>query len=308
MVEISPCHGYSTNYILAALTHNQKGALHSYEIIEEVMGKPIVDTIYDNQLDWLETDRLTVHVGDATMADIPSPDFLFLDSAHEAWFASWYFTDLVPRAKLCMVHDIVIEQPSYGTLVPKGPFMGIRESVHVLRTLALNGIQAIAAADVHRLHGDTISGLVTTRNVGAPERSVVFCGHEQSQAAALCHAAVLTARMPASRSKWRPEYHQRSQRFCDDPQLPWYALVVVVGVFMGAGYRIEALRSEFPEFYRALDGHMEQELRTVADLVSVLEVGTQLGATDLVSRAISVASRSLPSPVVQFYSRLFSLR
>jgi len=34
VVEISPCHGYSTNYILAALTHNQKGALHSYEIVE----------------------------------------------------------------------------------------------------------------------------------------------------------------------------------------------------------------------------------------------------------------------------------
>jgi len=62
------------------------------------MGKPIVDTIRDNQMDWLETGRLTVHVGDATEADIPSPDFLFLDSAHEAWFASWYFTDLVPRA------------------------------------------------------------------------------------------------------------------------------------------------------------------------------------------------------------------
>jgi len=206
-----------------------------------------------------------------------------------------------------MVHDIVIEQPSYGTLVPKGPFMGIRESVHVLRTLALNGIQAISAADVHRIHGSAISGLVTPRNVGAPERSVVFSGHEQSQAAALCHAAVVTAHGCQHRAlNGDRSIVKDLKRFLDDPQLPWYALVVGGGVFAGAGYRIEALCYEFPEYCRALYGRMERELITVADLVSVLEVGTQLGATDLVSRAISVASRSLPSPVVQFYSRHYS--
>src|SRR5665213_553562 len=35
IAEISPCHGYSTNYILAALTRNNFGRVFSFEITKE---------------------------------------------------------------------------------------------------------------------------------------------------------------------------------------------------------------------------------------------------------------------------------
>lgn len=98
--EISPWHGWSTNYILAALTENDHGALHSFELIGQVNGDPIEQVIRRNQHPAWDQERLTVHVGDAraTTREIPgSIDFLLLDSCHDDWFADWYIENLFPR-------------------------------------------------------------------------------------------------------------------------------------------------------------------------------------------------------------------
>lgn len=109
--EISPDCGWSTNYLLAALTANQHGALHSYELEPYKHGRPTETVIRGNQHpDW-DQRRLTVHLGDArdTSHKVEGPiNFLLLDSCHEDWFAKWYVDELFPRVHgAIMLHDIV---------------------------------------------------------------------------------------------------------------------------------------------------------------------------------------------------------
>lgn len=111
--EISPFHGWSTNYLLAALTANGRGSLHSFELMTHVNGKPIDAVIRDNQSpDW-DQDRLVVHVGDATekVHEVPGPvDFVLLDSCHEGWFADWYIEELLPRVSgTVFLQDVAFE-------------------------------------------------------------------------------------------------------------------------------------------------------------------------------------------------------
>ena len=134
VVEISPCHGYSTNYILAALTHNKKGQLHSFEIQERVHGIAITDVIKQNLDCHIDKSRLKLHIGDATKAVIPECDFLFIDSCHQAYFASWYFSKLVSKPKLVFIHNILFFDRTHRTLVPKAAFMGIREQYYILES------------------------------------------------------------------------------------------------------------------------------------------------------------------------------
>lgn len=108
--EISPNAGWSTNYILAALTKNAHGALHTFELMESMNGHPMEKLIRGNQLDTNDQSRLKIYIGDAlkTTETVPGPiDFLLLDSCHDEWFAKWYVEKLLPRCKgLVMVQDI----------------------------------------------------------------------------------------------------------------------------------------------------------------------------------------------------------
>jgi predicted O-methyltransferase YrrM len=108
--EISPATGWSTNYILAALTDNGVGDLHSFEITETAGGRPIEEVIRGNLLPNLDQHRLSIHVGDATttVGDVQGPvDFVVLDSCHDAFFADWYLHQLLPRVHgVAFVQDI----------------------------------------------------------------------------------------------------------------------------------------------------------------------------------------------------------
>jgi predicted O-methyltransferase YrrM len=98
--EISPHAGWSTNYVLAALTANRKGTLHSFEILPEIKGVPTEQVIRRNQWHQWDQNRLVVHIGDARQAifDVNGPvNFLLLDSCHEDWFAKWYIEAVFPR-------------------------------------------------------------------------------------------------------------------------------------------------------------------------------------------------------------------
>lgn len=302
VVEISPCHGYSTNYILAALTHNGRGELHSYEIVEWVHGKPIEQVIRDNQLPWVDMQRLHIHVGDATKASIPAPDFLFIDSAHEAWFASWYFQQLVPRAKVCMVHDIVIDQLTRRTLVPKGPFMGIRESLHVLKTLALNGQPVMSVAAFGRTFDVVQKDRIHTRYPGGPERSVIFLGHDQKEAATRLHGTIAKFHSWQHRVIDGDRSVMKEVQAIADPAMPWFARLSAASLFSLGGYREEAMRAEFPDYHESLMRGLGTELVSVSDFVAALEVGTQLGSVDLVSGALAKARQCLPVSLIRFYA------
>jgi predicted O-methyltransferase YrrM len=103
VVEISPCGGWSTAWILHALKDNGLGMLHSYDLINEST---------KNVPPELSSGRWIFSLGDVTKAvdRIPqSIDYLFIDSDHSAQFAEWYIRNVFPRLKTgnpVSVHDV----------------------------------------------------------------------------------------------------------------------------------------------------------------------------------------------------------
>ena len=103
IVEIGTFHGWSTSWLLRALADNGTGRLHSYDIVDHVLG-----TIPGE----LAGDRWTFHRGDVRTASTlasPTIDYLFIDAAHTAHFARWYVGALlatVPSGTPVSVHDV----------------------------------------------------------------------------------------------------------------------------------------------------------------------------------------------------------
>ena len=178
VVEISPCHGYSTNYILAALRSNGRGVVHSYELAAEVDGVPTEDVIRRNLLDELPGDALQVIIGDARTQEIPAADVLLVDSAHEDHFAAWVFETLIANAGYVVHHDLVVAGKDHYE--PKGWRVGPRESSFVLEALRRSGRTFFsAAAGARHLQGHD-QHLVP--RFPATERAILYRGHEPSVA------------------------------------------------------------------------------------------------------------------------------
>ena len=108
--EVSPASGWSTNYILAALTDNAHGEVHSFEIEEHIRGLPAETAIRRNLVASADQSRLTLHIGDATETTgrvEGEIDLLLLDSSHEPAFAEWYTKHLLPRVQgAAVIQDI----------------------------------------------------------------------------------------------------------------------------------------------------------------------------------------------------------
>lgn len=108
--EISPDCGWSTNYLLAALTANKYGVLHSFELEQTKHGRPTEGLIRGNQHpDW-DQSQLILHLGNAvdTVPRVGDEiNFLLIDSCHEDWFARWYIEQVFPRTNgVAFVQDI----------------------------------------------------------------------------------------------------------------------------------------------------------------------------------------------------------
>lgn len=110
--EISPNAGFSTNYLLAAATRNGTGRMEGFEIIPEFFGIPVEQVIRSNLIDLCDGSRYHVNVGDARVT-VPerlrheSPDFTFIDSCHDDFFAEFYVKELLPRCrKIVFAQDI----------------------------------------------------------------------------------------------------------------------------------------------------------------------------------------------------------
>jgi predicted O-methyltransferase YrrM len=189
VVEISPNCGYSTNYILAALTHNNKGKLFSYEIQREVDGCPISDVIFHNIGESFDKSRLQLTVGDATQASLPPEyEFLFLDSNHESWFAAWYLNELVPTPEIVFVHDILISNKRAGYFFPKASQIGNIEQYYLLQALHLNQVRFFSVAGFcGYLSHDIRESIFDRFGKDYSDRSIVFMGHHQSIAASEMH-------------------------------------------------------------------------------------------------------------------------
>ena len=108
--EISPNAGWSTNYMLAALTKNNSGTLHSFDVLPHIFGTPTEQVIRGNQCSLCSQDRLQVHIGDARdrIGDVQGTvEFALMDSCHDRWFSEWYVEHVFPRVKgLIVIQDI----------------------------------------------------------------------------------------------------------------------------------------------------------------------------------------------------------
>jgi hypothetical protein len=303
VIEISPCHGYSTNYILAALTRNSSGRLKSFEIAEATHGRPTIDIIHDSLIEGLDRDRLEITIGDATKVPIPSCDFLFLDSCHEAWFAAWYFDQLVPRCRLCFIHDIVV---SLGDiLIPKAAWTGIRESYQVLHFLHTAHEKFGAAAQVEKALSPSARAGLTPRRA-YPERSIFFAGNPVRPAMSAIGAA--QAMLFEARKKLlfgdRNGVVDDIRKIAGVASCDSFSRLCAYALIADLGYRTSGMDLNLSDMLKDIDGIVAAGFPDIATFVAALELGTKLADHRIVSGAIR-AARGLDSPAVPYFSAHF---
>ncbi len=103
VVEISPCGGWSTTWILQSLKDNKRGILYSYDMIDRAP-RNIPRDLVDKNWEFFK--------GDITQKPNTIPegiDYLFMDSDHSGQFAQWYVETIFPRVKHgapVSVHDV----------------------------------------------------------------------------------------------------------------------------------------------------------------------------------------------------------
>lgn len=99
VVEISPCGGWSTSWILRALNDNEYGELFSYDLIDDST-KTITAEISKERWHFIQ--------GDVRKGKIPDKiDYQFLDSEHSKHFAQWYIENIFPKVNgVVSIHDV----------------------------------------------------------------------------------------------------------------------------------------------------------------------------------------------------------
>jgi predicted O-methyltransferase YrrM len=112
VVEFSPCHGYSSLWILNALEKNDKGTLFSFDLIKDSEKYIPID---------LKTRRIFVrgNVKENVHKFPYEIDYLFIDSDHSRGFAEWYIKNVFPLVRkniYVSVHD-VMKRKKNGSLV-----------------------------------------------------------------------------------------------------------------------------------------------------------------------------------------------
>lgn len=306
VVEISPCHGYSTNYILAALTANGKGKLHSYEICEKVNGIPIDKVIFSNLASSIDKSRLELIIGDATQAFIPIHDFLFIDSNHEIWFAAWYFSKIVNIPEIIFIHDILIRPKNIHYLLPKGFFLGIREQYYVLYSLYINGQFLFSVADfAHYINPELKAILPCRYDSDYTDRSIVFQGHIQNQLAMNIHnviqdihkskiKAIIGDRIFAMETI--KKYSQKYQ--------PLFLRILLDSLLPLLGYR----KKTFPEMFSEFE--IQSKSLTVSEVIAGFELALLSNNYELFKQLIrslrkSEINKKLSQYIIKYYTNIF---
>lgn len=135
VVEISPCGGWSSCWILNAMRQNGRGRLFSFDI---------VDDSTHNVPKELSEGRWSFFQGDikSNLDKLPPKiDYLFIDSDHSAEFAEWYIANILPKigkGTPVSVHDV------FHTADP-GSFDG--EGVVIIKWLENEGIKFFTASN-----------------------------------------------------------------------------------------------------------------------------------------------------------------
>jgi len=135
IVEISPCGGWSTTWLLSGLRDANRGHLYSYDLIDDALR-----TVPRS----LAAERWTFVKGDIRKREssIPTPiDYLFLDAEHSASFAGWYLETLLPILSADAI--VTIDDIFHPELERAGE---TGESKAVLSWLADHGLPYFTAA------------------------------------------------------------------------------------------------------------------------------------------------------------------
>tara|TARA_Y100000589_G_C27197333_1_gene647536 strand:+ start:2542 stop:3636 length:1095 start_codon:yes stop_codon:yes gene_type:complete len=120
--EISPDTGMSTNYILQAVSMNNKGKVIGFELEPYKHSNiPTLDVITLNQSSPELVDKFySLVIGDATktcdLERFGRPDIVLIDSCHEDFFAEWYLNNLIPFVnQFSLIQDITYEHKVEGS-------------------------------------------------------------------------------------------------------------------------------------------------------------------------------------------------
>lgn len=103
VVEVAPCRGWSTTWILQALRANGAGRLYSYDLVD-YSTRSVPRELADGRWTFIRGDI------QANLDRLPPTiDYLFVDAAHTAEFAHGYIGTLFPRlapGTPVSVHDV----------------------------------------------------------------------------------------------------------------------------------------------------------------------------------------------------------
>ena len=113
VVEISPCGGWSTSWILHAIKDNGFGQLYSYDIVD-YSKKLVPRELFENRWSFIKGDIKK------NIDKLPQKiNYLFIDSDHSADFAQWYIQNIFPyllNGTPISIHDIYRVAPSFSSV------------------------------------------------------------------------------------------------------------------------------------------------------------------------------------------------
>ncbi|MEO6597475.1 MAG: class I SAM-dependent methyltransferase [Planctomycetota bacterium] len=161
VVEISPCGGWSTSWILNALRDSGCGRLVSFDVIDDSVVKVPAD---------LSAGIRTFHLGDVRQSPhIPARiDYLFVDSDHTGPFAKWYVQNVFPRVRsgaVVSVDDVYHDG---------GPAISGGEGPVVLDWLERRGIEYLTIAPSQ--NRAAFDAVVQRRRAQGIETNIHFSG------------------------------------------------------------------------------------------------------------------------------------
>lgn len=103
VVELGSLHGWSTTWLLHGLRDNGTGSLHSFDLVRNAESN-VPRELSGGRWEFVQGDIMTTYA-----TAVLQPDYLFIDAAHSARFATWYLRAIIPTIRPGVpvsIHDV----------------------------------------------------------------------------------------------------------------------------------------------------------------------------------------------------------